>query len=166
MERSTSSQRCTHIEDVQVVVDQVFHDLDLVFALPVRLEQAGSEEQRQVLGAHLVQVGALLDPERRQETRDLILMFHDKSTTNTSGLPSNEIEGTFNLKGRQEIAHKETKHIQQAAQRWACAKIYNVCAELMRKPALFNEIMMLLTGKNRRISMNQQLLQCVCWNWN
>lgn len=32
--------------------------------LPVRLEQTGSKQQRQVLGAHLVQIGTLLDPER------------------------------------------------------------------------------------------------------
>lgn len=45
------------------MVDQVLHDLHLVLSLAVGLEEAGSEEQRQVLSAHLVQVSTLLDPE-------------------------------------------------------------------------------------------------------
>lgn len=55
---------CTHIKDVQVVVYQILHDLHLVLSFPVGLEQTGSEQQRQVLGAHLVQISTLLDPER------------------------------------------------------------------------------------------------------
>lgn len=51
------------------MVDQVLHDLHLVLSFAVGLEEAGSEEQRQVLSAHLVQVGALLDPEGGQRTR-------------------------------------------------------------------------------------------------
>lgn len=58
--------RFTHIEDEQVVVNQVLHDLHLMLPFPVRLEQAGSKQQRQVLGAHLVQVGTLLDPDRER----------------------------------------------------------------------------------------------------
>lgn len=55
----------THIEDIQVVVNQVLDDLHLVLSFPVSLEQTGSKQQRQVLGAHLVQTSTLLDPERR-----------------------------------------------------------------------------------------------------
>lgn len=39
-----------------------------MFSFPVSLEQAGSEQQRQVLGAHLVQISTFLDPERRSTT--------------------------------------------------------------------------------------------------
>lgn len=53
-----------HIKDVEVVVNQVLHDLHLMLSLAVRLKEAGSEEQCQVLGTHLVQVGTLLNPER------------------------------------------------------------------------------------------------------
>lgn len=52
----------THIEDIKVVVDEVLDDLHLVFPFAVCLEEARGEEQRQVLGAHLIQVGTLLDP--------------------------------------------------------------------------------------------------------
>ena len=54
----------THLKDVQVVVYQVLHNLHLVLTFPIRLEQARSEQQRQVLGAHLVQAGTLLDPDK------------------------------------------------------------------------------------------------------
>lgn len=53
-----------YIKDVEVVVNQVLHDLHLVLSLAVRLEEARCKEQCQVLGTHLVQVGTLLDPER------------------------------------------------------------------------------------------------------
>lgn len=53
-----------HIKDVEVVVNQVLHDLHLMLSLTVCLKKAGSEEQCQVLGTHLVQVGTLLNPER------------------------------------------------------------------------------------------------------
>lgn len=36
-----------------------------MLSFPIGLEQTGSKQQRQVLGAHLVQVGTFLDPERR-----------------------------------------------------------------------------------------------------
>ena len=68
----------THIEDVQVVVDQILHDLHLVLALPVGLEQAGGEQQRQVLGAHLVQIGTLLDPGTGSEkNRESVAVFSE-----------------------------------------------------------------------------------------
>lgn len=51
-----------HIKNMEVVVNQVLHDLHLMLSLAVRLEEAGSEEQCQVLGTHLVQVGTFLDP--------------------------------------------------------------------------------------------------------
>lgn len=51
-----------HIEDADVVVNEVFHHLHLVLAFAVGLEEAGCEEQRQVLGGHLVEVCAFLHP--------------------------------------------------------------------------------------------------------
>lgn len=62
-EQALISSRFTHIKDEQVVVNQILHDLHLMLPFPVSLEQAGSKQQRQVLGAHLVQVGTLLDPD-------------------------------------------------------------------------------------------------------
>lgn len=55
-------QAPAHIEDADVVVDEIFHHLDLVLPFAVGLEEAGCEEQRQVLGAHLVEVRAFLHP--------------------------------------------------------------------------------------------------------
>lgn len=55
-------QAPAHIEDADVVVDEIFHHLDLVLPFAVGLEEAGCEEQRQVLGAHLVEVCAFLHP--------------------------------------------------------------------------------------------------------
>lgn len=51
-----------HIEDADVVVNEVFHHLHLVLAFAIGLEEAGCEEQRQVLGGHLVEVCAFLHP--------------------------------------------------------------------------------------------------------
>lgn len=59
----SSAQSCTHIEDIQVVVYQILDNLHLMLSFPISLEQTGSEQQRQVFRAHLVQVSTLLDPE-------------------------------------------------------------------------------------------------------
>lgn len=78
---ATSPHSCTHIKDVQVVVYQILYDLHLVFPFPVSLKQTGSEQQRQVLGAHLVQIGTLLDPEREKQQ---VLPLHSTASTNTA----------------------------------------------------------------------------------
>lgn len=49
------------------MVNQILHDLYLVLSLAIRLEEARSKEQSQVLGTHLVQVGTLLNPEGNKE---------------------------------------------------------------------------------------------------
>lgn len=67
--------RGVYIKDVEVVVNQVLHDLHLVLSLAIRLEEAGSKEQRQVLGTHLVQVGTLLDPGRCKEQAGRVQFF-------------------------------------------------------------------------------------------
>lgn len=63
---------CTHIKDIQIVVDQVLHNLHLMFTLPICLEKTGGKEQRQVLGAHLVQVCALLHSEANKQKQLLL----------------------------------------------------------------------------------------------
>lgn len=63
-DKLSSARICTHIEDVQVVVYQILDYLHLMLSFPVSLEQTGSEQQRQVFRAHLVQISTLLDPER------------------------------------------------------------------------------------------------------
>lgn len=86
----------THVKDKQVVVDQVLHDLHLVLPFPISLEQTGSKQQRQVLGAHLVQVGTLLDPEQHQmdeEPTDEI-RTHAGSFRGEAGAPAGELTCT------------------------------------------------------------------------
>lgn len=80
---STSTQTCTHIKDVQVVVYQILYDLHLVFSFPVSLEETGSEQQRQVLSAHLVQICTLLDSET-EEGSHIITSATNNTTADTS----------------------------------------------------------------------------------
>lgn len=54
-----------YIEDADIVVDEIFHHLDLVLPFAIGLEEAGCEEQRQILGAHLVEVCTFLHPGTR-----------------------------------------------------------------------------------------------------
>lgn len=54
-----------YIEDADIVVDEIFHHLDLVLPFAIGLEEAGCEEQRQILGAHLVEVCTFLHPGMR-----------------------------------------------------------------------------------------------------
>lgn len=57
----------TYIKYVQVVIDEVFYDFDLMFPFPISLKQAGSEQQGQVLSAHLIEISTLLHPKREED---------------------------------------------------------------------------------------------------
>lgn len=59
--RVPENRQGTHIEDVNITANEIFHHLDLMSPLAICLEEAGCKEESQVLGAHLVQVSTFLD---------------------------------------------------------------------------------------------------------
>ena len=59
---SSSWRGETHVEERDVVVDEVPHHRHLPGGLALGLEEAGGEDGRQPLTGHLVELGALLDP--------------------------------------------------------------------------------------------------------
>ena len=57
----------THAEECNVVVDEVVDDACLLRCLSPSLEQAGGEDGGQFVARHVVEVGALLNPESQGE---------------------------------------------------------------------------------------------------
>lgn len=52
----------THVEECDVVADEVMDDARLLRRLSAGLEQVGGEDGRQFFAGHVVEVGTLLDP--------------------------------------------------------------------------------------------------------
>lgn len=57
----------THAEECNVVADEVVDDACLLRSLSLSLEQAGREDGGQFFARHVVEVGALLNPESQGE---------------------------------------------------------------------------------------------------
>lgn len=57
----------THIEECNIVADQVMDDARFLQGLALGLEQAGGEDRGQFLARHVVEVGTLLNPESQKD---------------------------------------------------------------------------------------------------
>lgn len=62
----------THIEECDVVADEVTDDAHFLRCLSAGLEQVGGEDGRQFFAGHVVEVGTLLDPVCESVARVLV----------------------------------------------------------------------------------------------
>lgn len=61
MARPAFSELKTHVEECDVVADEVADNARLLRCLSAGLEQVGGEDGRQFFAGHVVEVGTLLD---------------------------------------------------------------------------------------------------------
>lgn len=61
----------THVEECDVVADEVVDDAGLLGRFAPSLEQARREDGRQFFTRHLVEVGALMDPKSGDKARSV-----------------------------------------------------------------------------------------------